>query len=349
MQRRKGTYDMYHVIINPASRSGRALALWQKSKYCFQEAGIPYKVYYSKYQGQIEEICRKLTQSGQDVKLVVFGGDGTINEAINGIQDFSHVQLGYVPTGSSNDLARGLGLSKDPEKVLQQILKGETMRTIDLGVVQYLEEDTGSRRFIVSAGIGFDAAICQEVAISPFKKVLNRLHLGKLIYLAVAIRLILTHPMVPASVSLIPQSNKKVQEEKKNNTAKKNYTENQQRESKPASALWKFRRFLFIVCMNHPFEGGGFKFCPAARGNDGILDLCGVADLNRLMFFYLFPKAYNGGHVGFKGIHTSVSPTGSSILIRTAQPSWVHTDGEVRRKASEIRIDTLPGILQLMM
>lgn len=337
---------MFHVIINPASRSGRAPALWNNVKHCFKEAGVPYKVYFSEYQGHIEEICRNLTKDGQDTKIVVFGGDGTVNEAINGIQDFDHVQFGYVPTGSSNDLARGLGLPKDPDAVLRQILKGETVRTVDLGLLHYLDEETSagtgdlacrdflcsgsisrsaaagaSRRFIVSAGIGFDAAICQEVAVSPFKKVFNRLHLGKLIYLAVAIRLILTQPMVPARVTLL------------------------QKDQKKASPLWKFRHFLFIVCMNHPYEGGGFQFCPQAKSGDGALDVCGAADLNRLMFFHLFPKAYNGGHIGYKGIHIA---KGTDLCIRTARPCWVHTDGEVRRKADKIHIETLPGVLQLM-
>ncbi len=400
---------MFHVIINPASRSGRALALWKNAEHCFREAGISYKVYFSQYQGHIEKICRDLTSDGQDVKLVVFGGDGTVNEAINGIQDFDHVQLGYVPTGSSNDLARGLGLEKDPRKVLSKILKGETTRTVDLGVVHYLDTenapqtnaykstlqkdsadptDNSSRRFIVSAGIGFDAAICQEVSVSPFKKVFNKLHLGKLIYLAVAIRLILTQKMVPATVTLTEEtarrateevkeeavkgtaerkadeaakgtSEKKADEaikgtsEKKADEAIKGTSEKKADEASKKSVketpLWNFRRFLFIVCMNHPYEGGGFKFCPGAQSNDGLPDLCGVADLNRLMFFYLFPKAYSGGHVGYKGIHNAKGIAGSSIRIRTQLPFWVHTDGEVRRKSSDISIETLPGVLRLMM
>lgn len=364
---------MFHVIINPASRSGRALALWKNAEHCFREAGISYKVYFSQYQGHIEEICRDLTSDGQDIKLVVFGGDGTVNEAINGIQDFDHVQLGYVPTGSSNDLARGLGLEKDPRKVLSKILKGETTRTVDLGVVHYwntanvcqttaynstLQEgsadpaDNSSRRFIVSAGIGFDAAICQEVSVSPFKKVFNKLHLGKLIYLAVAIRLILTQKMVPATVTLteetVRRATEEVKEEAVRGTAEKKADEASKKSVKE-TPLWNFRRFLFIVCMNHPYEGGGFKFCPGAESNDGLPDLCGVADLNRLMFFYLFPKAYSGGHVGYKGIHNAKGIAGSSIRIRTQLPFWVHTDGEVRRKSSDISIETLPGVLRLMM
>ncbi len=376
---------MFHVIINPASRSGRALALWKNAEHCFREAGISYKVYFSQYQGHIEKICRDLTSDGQDIKLVVFGGDGTVNEAINGIKDFDHVQLGYVPTGSSNDLARGLGLAKDPLQVLSGILEGETARTVDLGVVHYLDTenaqqtnaykstlqkdsadptDNSSRRFIVSAGIGFDAAICQEVSVSPFKKVFNKLHLGKLIYLAVAIRLILTQKMVPATVTLTEETARRATEEvkeeaakgtseKKANEAIKGTSEKKADEASKKSVketpLWNFRRFLFIVCMNHPYEGGGFKFCPGAESNDGLPDLCGVADLNRLMFFYLFPKAYSGGHVGYKGIHNAKGIAGSSIRIRTQLPFWVHTDGEVRRKSSDISIETLPGVLRLMM
>lgn len=56
------------------------------------------------------KLSRQLTSSlspeGEDVHLVVLGGDGTANEAVQGIADFSRTRFSYIPTGSSNDLAR---------------------------------------------------------------------------------------------------------------------------------------------------------------------------------------------------------------------------------------------------
>ena len=50
-----------------------------------------------------------LTADQEEKTLVVLGGDGTVNEVLNGIQNFDHVILGYIPTGFSNDLQRGMG------------------------------------------------------------------------------------------------------------------------------------------------------------------------------------------------------------------------------------------------
>ncbi|MDO4285630.1 MAG: diacylglycerol kinase family lipid kinase [Eubacteriales bacterium] len=321
---------MFHIIVNPASRSGRAPSVWEEAKPLFDRCGEEYKVYFSKQTGHVRELCRRLTEDGSEIKLVIFGGDGTVNEAVNGIRDLSRVRLGYVPTGSSNDLARDLALPADRGELLRSILAGEVVRRIDLGELEYHNESSvlgwmhadphsHTRRFTVSAGIGFDASVCEGAMVSPFKKVLNRVHLGKLIYLWEAIRLILTQEMVPATVTM-------------------------EQEGVPVQT-WQFKRLLFTAVMNHRFEGGGFRFCPHASDSDGALDLCAAADLNRLMFFRIFPTAYSGNHLRFHGIHEGRA---FNVRIQTQIPLWVHTDGEVTRKSSDISIRCLPGCLQLM-
>ena len=79
---------------------------------------------------------------------------------INGIQEPDKITLGYIPIGSSNDFARGLGIPKEPFAALDAVLHPERIIRMDLGV---LSDETRSRRFLVSAGIGFDAAVCHEV------------------------------------------------------------------------------------------------------------------------------------------------------------------------------------------
>ena len=76
--------------------------------------------------------------------LLVVGGDGTINEVLNGILDFDRVRLGVIPTGSGNDFGRNLKLPKTPKESLRQICacirkdqRGLELRRIDLGQVRW--------------------------------------------------------------------------------------------------------------------------------------------------------------------------------------------------------------------
>mgnify|MGYP000831412574 CR=1 FL=1 len=95
------------------------------------------------------------------------GGDGTANEAVQGIADFSRTRFSYIPTGSSNDLARDAGISRNPLEALERILSSAREQRMDVGFLHYntayLPEASRpadvppDRRFLVSCGIGFDA------------------------------------------------------------------------------------------------------------------------------------------------------------------------------------------------
>lgn len=67
--------------------------------------------------------------------IVAVGGDGTANEVINGLHDYANIRFGYIPTGSGNDLARGLSLPTDPQEALFAILHPSKVRRIRLGCI----------------------------------------------------------------------------------------------------------------------------------------------------------------------------------------------------------------------
>ena len=326
---------MFHVIVNPSSSSGRGRNQWDKIESRFRLSGVSYKVHYSSRDHTIENICEELTSAGEDVILVILGGDGTMNAVVNGIRDFEHTKVGFIQTGSGNDLIKGLGISKTIDDLIDSILKGEVLRTCDIGRVTFhdrsslldpfthkpadpsLYEDlqaVSTRLFNISAGIGFDAAVCQSADTSAFKSVLNKIRMGKLIYIAEAIHMILASPMVTMKIRCDGEE-----------------------------ALCP--RTLFAVVMNTCYEGGGFKFCPDAVNSDGILNLFGANDLHRMNFFRIFPTAYDGSHLRFKGLFTD---SGRKFSIKAAKPLWVHTDGEVLCKSSHITIDLYPHKLQLL-
>ena len=199
---------MFHIIVNPSSSSGRGKSKWDKLESRFRQSGVPYKVHFSSSDHTIEQICRELTSQGEECNLVVLGGDGTMNAVVNGIQDFERTRVGFIQIGSGNDLVKGLGIKKSRDELVNSILEGKTVRTCDIGRITYhnqsslldpithkpLEETPANsedsrsyssagrvRLFNISAGIGFDAAVCQRADSSGLKTILNSVHIRKLI------------------------------------------------------------------------------------------------------------------------------------------------------------------------
>lgn len=143
---------MYTFIINPHSRSGKGLTIWHTVEAQLEQRQICYTAFFTKYQRQATTYVRKLTSDGSSRVLVVLGGDGTLNEVINGICFPERVTLGYIPTGSSNDFARSFGIPNDPLRALEIILNPGRTVHMDVGTMSY---EGKHRRFAVSAGHRF--------------------------------------------------------------------------------------------------------------------------------------------------------------------------------------------------
>ncbi|CAA9412718.1 MAG: Transcription regulator [contains diacylglycerol kinase catalytic domain] [uncultured Rubrobacteraceae bacterium] len=90
--------------------------------------------------------------------VVAAGGDGTVNEVVNGLK--TDATLGILPLGTANVLARELGLPLNPEAACERILAGKERR-IDVGVAK--DRKGRERRFTCMAGMGFDAHVVNEV------------------------------------------------------------------------------------------------------------------------------------------------------------------------------------------
>lgn len=303
---------MYTFIVNPNARSGLGHKVWNDIEVILKERNVNYRVYFTRYQGHACEIVRKLTSCRKKCTLIALGGDGTINEVINGIADFSKVTFGYIPIGSSNDFARGAGLSSDYRTALEHILLPSEYTYINIGILEYQDK---KRRFAVSSGIGFDAGVCHEIAVSHAKTFLNRLGLGKLSYAYIAVRRILTLSRKPGT--LILDGKQKI----------------------------SFQKVYFAAAMNHKYEGGGFKFCPKASSKDDILDIIVVADLSKLKILCLLPTAFKGWHTVFKGIYTYRCKTAD---FYSEAPLPVHTDGEPVLAQKGVSFSLEPNRLRLI-
>lgn len=315
---------MYHFIVNPASRSGQGEKYWNKIEAYLKEHGIGYQAHISSHCGHVAKIMQELTEdlviSGEKLFIILLGGDGTVNEALQGVMNFENITLGYIPTGSSNDLARDLGISKDPIAALEHILQSPTIHAMDMGIVEYKDAMndnavTQKRRFAVSCSIGFDAAICEEVMRSRLKKILNRIGLGKLVYLMIALKQLIGTRSIDASLFL------------------------------PDGTKISIRNLLFLAGMNHRFEGGGFMFSPAAIDNDGIMDICCASNATKLKILRVLPTAFKGNHLRFPELDDYHVP---SYEVSTQKPMWIHVDGEPLVMTTHIKMSCEKEILNFV-
>ena len=283
---------MYTFIVNPNARSGLGGKIWNEIEAVLKQRSIPYQVYFTLYRCHATQLARDITSGQDDCTIVILGGDGTVNEVVNGICHYKKTTLGYIPIGSSNDFARFFHLSKEPLKALETVLSPSGFSYMDIGLLNYKNKQ---KNFAVSTGIGFDAGICHQAVISKLKVFLNKIDLGKLTYAGISLdRLIY---LKPKGMSIILDGERKI----------------------------AFDHVFFTVVMNHPYEGGGFKFCPAADPCDGFLDVMVISGISKLKALLLLPTAFMGKHIHFKGVYNYRC---RRIEIESEKALPVHTDGE---------------------
>jgi YegS/Rv2252/BmrU family lipid kinase len=142
------------IIGNPNSGRAGSKALLERCAKTLRSGGLTVEILNTEQPDHATELA---ALAGNRL-VVAAGGDGTINEIINGLDE--EATLGILPLGTANVLARELGLPLDVERACERILHGERVR-IDLGVA--MNQEGVERRFACMAGIGFDAHVVRAV------------------------------------------------------------------------------------------------------------------------------------------------------------------------------------------
>lgn len=314
---------MIHFIVNPNAKSGHGKRVWALVEQTLQQReDVEYEVHKTTRVLEAMEIAKKLcAEETEGFIIVPVGGDGTLNEVICGLDlQCKDVLLGYIPTGSGNDFCRSLRMKTKPLAALERILAAEQIRTVDVGEVTCTydtQEAAGAgganvadgllteletegvwqrtRRFGVSCGCGYDADICHKLLTSKVKPMMNKVHLGKLCYIAVGVSLICTwKPFAMLS------------------TYWKRYRKS-----------WK--QVAFCSMHVQPYEGGGFRFAPDAVCDDGKLDVCFATASGRWRFLWVMIASLFSCHVQLEGV-SSVRTEAISLQLPKGVPA--HADGE---------------------
>ena len=145
------------IILNPAAKGERARNLVDRVKRCIPQA----RLLLTRYRGHAEELAREAARA-EYTRIVAAGGDGTINEVVNGLAGVRRVSLGILPVGTVNVFAMELGIPNRVEEAAEIIIQGRTL-AIDLA-------KANDRYFVQLAGVGFDAEAVKATDMN-FKKV----------------------------------------------------------------------------------------------------------------------------------------------------------------------------------
>jgi YegS/Rv2252/BmrU family lipid kinase len=145
------------VILNPAAGNGQPKH-WQERIEVIVGGGCP--VHVTSHSAEAEALARRAAEEGFG-KVVAAGGDGTVNEVVNGIAG-SGAALGLLPIGTVNVFAMELGLPWRNLELCWEIIQGNDVRLVDL-------PSANGRFFVQLAGVGLDAQVVKETSLA-FKR-----------------------------------------------------------------------------------------------------------------------------------------------------------------------------------
>lgn len=186
------TLPRARLIVNPSSGRERASEHAQVIAARLRSGYSGVEVSFTTGEGDAEHAAVQAVKDGCS-SIFIAGGDGTVNEAVNGIAGIgalAHVRFGIVPLGTGNDFASALGIPADLEPALETLLAGRELG-VDLG-------RANGRIFLNTSGGGYIAEV--SVNVTPQLKTIA----GRLAYLIGGAQALLDYEPVRATVRAEP-------------------------------------------------------------------------------------------------------------------------------------------------
>jgi YegS/Rv2252/BmrU family lipid kinase len=284
------------AIVNPAAGKGAAARRWPSIQGELVRRLGAFETLFTEAPGHGTVLARAALSSGAR-RIIAVGGDGTVNEVLNGLLDPSgrltagDAVLCPVPGGTANELCRALGYLHEPARALDAAA-GRGRRPIDLLRVQCLGLDGRpvDRFGYLIVAIGAAATISHLTSQSRWLK-----KLGEIAYLLMTPPVTLGYRQrdVALAIDGVDQGQ---------------------------------RRLFTAMIGNTENGGGGMKLVPGARFDDGVLDLIEIGGLSRFdALLRIIPRLYSGAHVHHPKVRLS---RGSTFAFKSDVETLVDLDGE---------------------
>ncbi|HNC08463.1 MAG TPA: diacylglycerol kinase family lipid kinase [Anaerolineales bacterium] len=302
----------YFVIVNPTSGRGLGEKSIPQIESFLKDNQYDFKLVRTEQVWHAADLAEGAARDGFDV-VVCASGDGTVNEAINGIMrakkaGYNNVTFTVLGIGTGNDFAGGTGIPTNLEEGLKA-LKADKRKRIDIGLVKGGDYPDG-RYFGNGIGVGFDAAVGNEAIKVRWTR-------GLMAYLIGVIKTVFLY-YNPAQVEIILDENETIKQ-----------------------------RSLMISVMNGRRMGGGFQMAPESQPNDGLFDLCIAETASKGRILQMIPHFIRGTQASLPEIQMKRA---KKVSIKSTDLTFpAHADGEfICLTGSHLTLELLPQELEII-
>jgi len=300
------------LIINPFAGNATARKLWPDLKSRLHDIWGDFSWEFTRKRDDATTLTRQALCAGFQT-IVAVGGDGTINEVVNGFFDNEQVinseaALGLLSTGTGGDLIKSLHFPQELPEAAQRIRQRRT-RKLDVGKLYYTAGDSraGLRYFVNIADAGFGGTLIEIVnrsskALGPF-----------VAYLTGLLRTLTIYTNKPIHITIDDGFDRQM-------------------------------RVNSVVVANAQFFGGGMWIAPEAQTDDGLFDITIIGDLNKREILGNIHKLYNGT----LGTHPKVTMLrGRTVTLRSDEEVKLDADGE-SMGTLPARFEIIPNALNVI-
>lgn len=283
-------------IINPKAKGKRALRTWTKIKDLLDEQKVAYDYRFTEEVNDATSITKDALYKGCYHTIVAVGGDGTINEVVNGFFGDSgkpidsECAFAFVPCGTGCDFAKTFQNPPDWESFFKASMSGNA-RMIDVGLVQMSDRGTKKRYiryFINVAGFGIESEVVYRVNRS------SKLFGGRLSFLIATVRSLISYRPVEVKISVDGVSQ---------------YS----------------GRVLNVAVANGRYFGAGMCISPDSSPFDGNLDCIIIEPDRPIEMMKGLRKIYSGDHLDLEGVKAI---KGKDLFVESEVPMVIDIDGE---------------------
>lgn len=283
------------IIVNPQAGNGACGRRWPLLVQSIHDAIGRFDYGFTNGCGAGAVLAQEAVAAGFR-RIIAVGGDGTLNEVINGLYDARHdafapdVIVGAIPMGSGIDFWKNVGLPEYAKDAIARLAARKTRR-IDAGVARLhcLDGKPTTRVFCNVGDVGLGGETVDRA------KKLPDVGKGKINYLIGAVQAFWQWESVPMTITL-------------------------------DGARVTTPPLIIALIANGAYCGGGMQIAPHARPDDGVWDFITIEQVQRWQMLELLPKLYAGTLMSHPAVHTR---TAREIAIRADFPLKVTLDGEV--------------------
>lgn len=285
--------DKWLVIVNPNAGARKGARDWPRISQYLNEAGLQHICVLTEHRDHANRITMEFIGQGYR-NIAVVGGDGTMNEVVNGIfmqqsVPASDITLGMIPVGTGNDWSRMFGIPFDYKGATEVLKKGKTFLQ-DAGKIQYFKKERSQVRYFMNiAGMGYDALVAKKANLSKEKG-----KGGPLSYFIFIFTGLLQYQFVDTVIEIDDRQ------------------------------VFKGEIFSMNVGICK-YSGGGMIQVPFAIPDDGLFDITLIKKAPKWLVIRYANKLYDGTLVDLDFVSTF---KGKSVRIRSTGKLYLEADGE---------------------